>query len=65
MKSISVILDEYRRADFHVRVNLYMMHRELRSDFISIDRADIYNKALRCDQKERHPVEKLYLCHCS
>ena len=65
MQSIDTILEKYRNADLHGRLNLYLLYRELRKDFIAIDRADIYRDALKCNQKETPELRGLRLCHCS
>ena len=65
MQSIDAILEKYRNADLHGRLNLYLLYRELRKDFIAIDRADIYGNALECYKKETRELQGLRLCHCS
>ena len=65
MQSIDTILEQYRNSDLHGRLNLYLLYRELRKEFIAIDRADIHRNALRSDQKEKQGVEGLRLCLCS
>ena len=65
MKSENKLLDEYHRADFHIRLNLYMLHRDLRRDFIAIDRADLNGKTTRRNHEEKVALEVLRPCHCS
>ena len=65
MESVDILLNKYREADLHGRLNLYLMYRDLRRDFIAIDRADICRNALRCNRKETQEVKELRLCHCS
>jgi hypothetical protein len=42
-----------------------MLHRELRRDFIAIDRADLYGKTPRQNHEEKRTLDALRLCHCS
>ena len=35
------LLDDYRRADFSKRLHLYLQYRELRHEFIEIDRNEL------------------------
>ena len=65
MQRIDTILERYRNADLHGRLNLYLLYRELRKDFIAIDRADIYGNTLECHKKETRELQRLRLCHCS
>jgi len=37
MRSAEKVLEEYRKADFHHRLNLYLDHRDLRQSFMKID----------------------------
>jgi len=40
-QSISGLLDRYRCGDWNTRLNLYLQHRDLRVEFIEIDRSDL------------------------
>jgi hypothetical protein len=37
MRTEEMILEEYRKGDFHHRLNLYLQHRDLRRRFTQID----------------------------
>jgi hypothetical protein len=37
MKTAEGILEQYRKADFYQRLNLYLEHRDLRPRFMQID----------------------------
>jgi hypothetical protein len=40
MRTAHGILEEYRKADFHKRLNLYLQYRDLRSKFAQIESAE-------------------------
>jgi hypothetical protein len=42
-----------------------MLHRDLRRDFIAIDRADLNGKTTRRNHEEKVALEVLRPCHCS
>jgi hypothetical protein len=65
MQSIDTILEQYRNADLHVRLNLYLLHRDLRKDFIAIDRVALYGNTQKCNREEEGALKTLRLCHCS
>lgn len=37
MRTVEDILGQYRKGDFHHRLNLYLEHRDLRRRFMEID----------------------------
>jgi len=37
MKSAEEVLEQYRKGDFHQRLNLYLEHRDLRQSFMKND----------------------------
>ena len=45
-------LDEYRRANFSKRLHLYLQYRDLRSEFMEIERNGLQPEAL--DRVPRH-----------
>ena len=47
------LLDEYKDADFTKRLNLYLQHRELRSDFVETDRNELRSKGLDREPKSK------------
>lgn len=42
--TISNPLDEYRRADFPKRLHLYLQYRDLRSEFVEMDRNGLHRE---------------------
>ncbi len=37
MRTVETLLEEYRKGDFHKRLNLYVQYRDLRRKFMEID----------------------------
>ncbi|CAB5082930.1 hypothetical protein D3OALGA1CA_2961 [Olavius algarvensis associated proteobacterium Delta 3] len=40
MKDVTDIVDEYRNSDFERRLSLFLCHRSLRDEFMSIDQEE-------------------------
>lgn len=49
MRTVREIVEDYKKADFHDRIVLFLTHRDLRDEFMDIE-APVYQNRVKKDQ---------------
>ncbi|MFC1534044.1 hypothetical protein ACFL7M_11840 [Thermodesulfobacteriota bacterium] len=65
MQDSNTILERYHEADFHIRLNLYLLYPQLRRTFLAIDSADKTGIRTRRDDKKTWFLNKFLLFPCA
>ena len=65
MEDSNDILAKYREADFHDRLNLYLLYPQLRRDFLTIERTDKALLNTRQNNKETWPLKRFLMFPCT